>query len=361
MAIRYFGVAGAGSQSGTSYADRAPLLNSGVISTIITEYDFSNETEGLICYVDSGSYSQTTVLDAAAFTNGAPNRNCPLAFVAAPGGTLWTPPDPNWNCGQPIWDTTGMPLIMGTVVLVTNLFTYAYGMRYSSAVNNNTINGLSCNWCEILNTGSGTSGQATNATRGLSNCVAGCTGNGWVRVLTLASGHPVNNVRVYGNPSGANGTRGGLYNGNNASIHWDTFCVFDCPGYGVMNNAAGSYMSVANATIVNCGTGIDCSGTATTYGNFFINTVLTDNSADYQLGGAVIRHRNRIARNIATSVSMAWPGSLDYMIAGSTSEFVDYAGRDFRMKYGTDYWGLGIGCGDEPYPHGYSRGRLVNQ
>ena len=161
MAIvrRFFDSAGAGTADGTSWANRAPLLSAGVVSTIIRGFDFTSDS--LEAYIGPGTYAITSTLST--FTSpggGSPtvNNSCSLMGCDS-SGNLWIPPNLDWCSAQPTWNTAGMPLINnGSNQLFSNAGLILYGLNIIGSHAGTLVSThAKSTWCYIENTASSTS------------------------------------------------------------------------------------------------------------------------------------------------------------------------------------------------------------
>lgn len=371
MAIvtRYFDLAGAGAADGTTWADRAPFLNTGVLSTIVTAFDFTSDS--LVAVVDPDTYTATA---APTFTGTTtPSRAFPCDIIAGDGaGGLWVPPDQGWNAAQPVWDTSDMPIIGSTSGNFTFFNTTgigAYGINIVSA--NTTVRVLNgqmiLNWCVIDHNGTSTSANVYDSSAiQWSNIVIRMNGTSYNAALTgAASNHMLNNVRIEGNPSASGGNRHGWTTGANSILRADKLVCIGHVGIGVNQSGAGTGAMVDLCNSVFYGNGSDgvltnglntngsrlrdsiCVGN----GGYGLNNTSTINA---DIGGSRLRNNTSGNTNGPTLGYYTEEG------AGSDSdEFVNVSGAvstwDLRIKNTSSLWGKGYGAGDQPASGGGTR------
>jgi hypothetical protein len=362
MAIttRYFSTSGAGDADGTSWANRAALLDgSGYWSTVLTGFDFTNDT--LICRIGPGTYTVAQNLLSALFAV-APNAVGYLFFHGCDSsGNLLTPVDPDWKSTQPAWSTTGIPLIdFGAYYCFLANFSPLH-INFTGSRSGYVILALSGpQWCQFFTTSSGTIGYVA----GLQylpavNCVFSAEGaSAYTKVVQ--SDTLMSNCRIIGpGASVGSGNRHG---------------VTDQVGYRQINctivgvGGSGIYCAATNAvrqfvidscTIAHCGgTGIDLSNTASpvTATSQITNCMITGCggygiNASSQISVIVkdCRLRDNTSGNLAGLGN--YPTDLNNYITDSddATEYVNTSTGDYRIKNtATNVWNKGYGAGDEP-------------
>lgn len=348
VVLRYFGTAAAGAGDGTTYADRAAFVTAGVVSTIVTNHNF-NGSDSLICYLDSGTYALTTV---PAFASGSPNGDRLLSIRAAASGTLWTPTDPDWNCCQPLWDTTGMVTITTTTSnILGSQFIHLYGIQFIANVNFSFQFDLNLDWCYVKNTNAGAiayCGYNNNA----SNCVFECSGTTYATVFYNSGNRAISNCRLIGNPSAVSGDRRGLWAAAISARH-DNLCIVDTlVGVRSADNS-NTAITLARSTLVNCVTAWE--DQTTNASGRRISDCLIHNSTT---GISLVTNTKTmpLTRNLFNSVTTQqsgngnWDNTVNNWVdtASAADLFVDSANGDYRIKRSSTYWGKNIGAGDAP-------------
>ena len=363
---RYFGTADAGLGDGTSYANRAALFDgSGNWSSILTGHDFSSNS--LNCMIDSGTYTSSQDLTPSIFTVAAPQSRQRARLLAAPGGSLWNPPDPYWTSAQPIWDVSDMPKIeMGDTILTgTDYFTY-YGMHfekngtsanhlaYFDQLNTNTY------WCFFHNATDDSSAQVMYRLNYEShNCVYRLSGNSafsiWNSINKTQRGY---NCRLEANPaSNAIGMR--LTGGGNFGLRNITIVGV---GDGILStDTSGSfYPHVLGSIIVgngSVGDGFQLDTSNSSYDGQVLNSVIANfggtgvlMDAQRLLIGNTVFASNDTNRTLDGEDLLInnFDSSDDLADIFVDPENADYTQRDFRIKNTSAYWGKNIGVADEP-------------
>lgn len=344
LVIRYFSTTSAGAADGTTWADRAALFSAGVWSSVITGFNFTGG-DSLVARIGPGSYTCSQSLATGVFTSGAPAIGRFLILEAADSsGDALAHPDPDWVSAQPAWDDSSMPVI----ATATNVATLEAGFIESkllkftaSAVNGWIVSGSILHSCVLVHSGNMGSG------RGLTNgnafgCVIKMTGTQW----DYATNSGCHNTRLEGNPSASsnnrNGNAGGTMTKSTAygfvgyaflasSTGGAVDSVFVGGSYGIYNNHASNLKLVRNCVIVG----------AANWG------VATAAAASMTITNCRLRN-NTSGAITATSTGEAIELSNDTTSGTDADEFVDAANRDYRIKYGSAYWGKGIGAGDGP-------------
>lgn len=357
----WFGPAAAGSGNGSSYGNRARLIESdGTWSSTLTGFNFSTN-DSLLCRLDSGNYTTVgTTLASTLFTN-PPTNVCRIFFAASPGGQYWDDPDPNWNCCQPTWDTSNMvTLESGNLLLVngTNLFINFYGIILkSSRLDGPTLQKVSLYRCLVENRG--TSGTTTHRSDGIldpSSIISSVVDNSFtgrynytLRMEQVS--RLIENVRIIGNKSATHGDRRGITGGSAGRYNPTNCCVMD-HNIGIIynTNSANGQLYVANCTIDNCTTGIQFitdsadADSAGIFLNFITNCTTAINiRRPYFIG------RNRI-RNYTNLLSGDFANDsflIENFLSGSSDniEYNDYSNKDLRIAKNSTFAGANIGAG----------------
>lgn len=366
MAIvrRYFSTSGAGAADGTTWADRAPFLSAGVISTIIRGFDFTSDS--LEVYIGPGTYNITTVI--ATFTGAAaPSVFNPCWFIACDSsGNKWEPPDPDWVSAQPMWDDSTMPVwTNGTNQFLNNSACGVYGLKMVGSHLGTVLSAhLASNWCYVENTVSHGNSVAIG-TGFVENVVACCSGTLY-NAVTNASPSEFNNVRLIGNISATSGNRNGWASANNAAYYFKNVTVINNAGIPLYASAVTSLVSLYMKNILvwnstaTAGACISCAGTRTNVG--FVRNALIVRATTYGIDvTGTTRHvfLNNAFRDCSSgNVNGGGNHPLnDTTITESDADlFVDSANLDLRIKNTSAYWGRNLGAGDQPAAGGGSAG-----
>lgn len=367
LVVRYFSTTGDGTEDGTSWANRAPLISSGVWNTIITAFPFTAGSDALECRVGPGTYS-CPGLNTSIFSAGTPVRTKPLYFTAVQfsaktGAELLLPPNPNWSSAQPIWDTTGMPIFdfgSNRQNLAHVLF-HMMRLHGSAAAGVIALSGRfpgGFTWCEILSTGTSTGGIVAGGEA--ANTVIRCTSANYADIFLPVGNTICHNVRVEGNSSAVGGARRGFRSSSNGGQFYTQCTSIDNAGDGYLHdvNATSPVSRLYKCISYNNGTGFRTSNstTLTTSLQQQISQCVIVNSSAYGVDLAqspVIisdtRFRNNTSGNYtATSVGQGLVLTTDESAGSDADEFVDAAGKDFRIKNTSVLWGKGYGPADEP-------------
>ncbi len=167
MAIttRYFDVtSGGGDDSGSSWANRAPLFSAGVWSTVISGHDFS--TSSLVCRIGPGNYTCGAALSTTTITTD-PTVALPIILHGCDSsGNLLAPPDQDWVSAAPAWNDSALPVIATT----TNVSTIAlspcqcYLLKFTSSgrVGATVTSAFSLEWCVVENSTANASAVAVS-------------------------------------------------------------------------------------------------------------------------------------------------------------------------------------------------------
>jgi hypothetical protein len=168
---------------------------------------------------------------------------------------------------------------------------------------------------------------------------------------------------LHGNISASGGDRRGWGISSNGGFAVRRITVFGNAGGGLVNASTGVQARPVcfECTVAdNQGNGIDYAGTSSTLGVIESCMITGAHTNGINISGTnkaiIINCRIRDFTSAAITGNLDWS---DPPLNGNTSasgtdadEYVDQASGDYRIKYGSDYWGLGIGAGDEPAPAG---------
>ena len=365
MAIttRYFSTAAAGDEDGTSWANRAALLDgSGYFSSVITGFDFTSDS--LICRIGPGTYTVGQGFTSGLFSVSAPTTVSPLLFHGCDAsGNLLAPVDPDWKSSQPAWIATGIPLIdfggyysslAYFVPLHINFTGNRSGYMFSSL--------YGAVWCQFFLTSSSTGAYISAASMAtMSNCVFSAEGATAYSCIVQPNAELYNCRIVGAGASSGTGDRHGIL--DDVGRHKFNCTVLDIGGDGIKctaTNATRRFV-VLGTTIANCGgSGINMSNSASPVTAIAsINNCMITGCGAYginansQLSALVTdcRLRDNTSGNISGLGN--FPTDFHNYITDSddATEYVDPATGDYRIKNtATDVWGKGYGAGDEPVP-----------
>jgi hypothetical protein len=188
------------------------------------------------------------------------------------------------------------------------------------------------------------------------NSVLKCTGSAYNACATNQTAF-FYNISAIGNLSATSGSRGGFI--GTIGHAFNCFAA-NHVGDGFMNgsNAANHASIFTRCTAVNCNNGFARTGTSVspTSVSAFINCLAanctgngflaTGNNRAYVVHG---RTRDNTSGNAIDNFSLDSVYTID---SDDATEFVNAAGGDYRIKYGSSLWGKGYGPGDEPAASG---------
>lgn len=339
IVTRYFSTSSAGAGDGTTWADRAALFSSGTWSVVITGFDFTSDS--MEARIGPGTYACSQSLVSGVFAN-PPSATALLSLVACDSsGSLLPHPNPGWVSAQPVWDTSGMPLIetASNIIIVSGAYMVAILLRFASSASASGV--ISCNayHCVTTNTLTSISARGISANGALMGCVAVVTGSSYQGAI---SGH-ASNCRMECNASAGAGERIGHHTPSG-----DGNTVIGAAQGSV--SAGGTGSTISNYIVIGGTNSIAHAGSSASMR--VISSVLVGSSG-YAIGGTLgggflVGCR---ARDNTSGVSQAANNHVIDCItsAGSDAdEFVDAASGDYRIKYGSILWGKGIGAGDGP-------------
>lgn len=371
MAIvtRYFDVNAAGAGDGTSYANRAALFVTGTMSSIISNFNFAG-ADSLDCICEPGSYTQSVAMTSASFTSGVPTDPRRLMIRAAG----WVPLK-GFVSAAPIalFPTSGMMVINCSTAVAcfsgTGQAVYWQGVyfNWSATVEMFGNSPHEFNDCFLLN--SAVNGKIIGSNSFFAqNSVMQLTAVIFDTVMTNIGGTCIN-CRIEGNLAASSGSRRG--NSCNTGVAgYFTRCTIVVPGEGIthsISNPNFPSLSVAECTMITGGSGaIFMTDTATNIqftnvqNSFIVSPTVGVKLYDFR--ARIFNNRIRSATPVH-SITTNFPTSPanDTAAGSDAAEFVNTATGDYRIKYGSTYWGKGIGAGDEPAPSSISmRGGFIN-
>jgi len=362
MAIvtRYFSTEAAGSEDGTSWADRAALLSSGNWSSVITGFNFSG-SDSLKCLIGPGTYNFSQTFTSALFTN-PPTVSNPLIFHGCDGsGVQLSPSNSDWVSAEVVDWGSGLPTLATAsnshTINLANTFFRLLKVTASSHTSNSVINSLrEIDWCIVECSSAITSTTGVVASITIRNSYIEATNATYSALMSSAQ---VYNTRAKGNATASGGNRYGWASAT-ATVGPIINCtIFDNPGGNIVSTASSTAFSIRvfNTVIANSsGSGILLPSTASQTAISNVGRcVITGNGAfgiDTQSATRVACMNSRLRNNTSGNFNGFgnYPTDLDNdTSSGSDSdEYVNAAGGDYRIKFGSALWGKGYGAGDAP-------------
>lgn len=380
LLVRYFSTTGAGAADGTSWANRAALTDGSNFSTIITENNFTND--GMLCLVGPGTYNHSQRLTSSIFTVATPTAKNQLVFQAVDSnGNIYRAQPSNWSAAQSLWDTSNMPRLHHTansaaVWNMNNIAVYDMVISVGGSWAFNFIDqNVHFSRCYIyMAQTSSTTGVLVSAGTYI-DCWLEANGTVWNHVVI--AGPSMHNCRINGNKNAtSSGRNGWVNNTSNTTYVFRNIVITNMPGYGISYDFTGtaSSLGLTNFLIANCGNGIRFRGNGTANSITWEDGVIVNCDAYAILipSGYVhnARWNNLRVRNCPSGISVfdqtGWESSPTIYTASGTdaNEFVNVANNDYRIKYGSEYWGMSLGLFNEPAPSqaatGIKLGRLIS-
>ena len=364
MAIttRYFSTAAAGDEDGTSWANRAALLDgSGYFSSVITGFDFTSDS--LICRIGPGTYAVGQIFSSALFSVSTPTAVSPLLFHGCDAsGNLLAPVDPDWKSSQPAWSATGIPLIdFGGYYSSLTYFVPSHINFTGNRSGYMFSNLYGAVWCQFFLTSSGTNAYISQPVATMSNCVFSAE-SATAYSHIVQPGADIYNCRIVGaGASSGTGDRDGIR--DSVGNRQFNCTVLDIGGDGInctATNASRRFV-VLGTTIANCGgSGINMSNSASPVTAIaLINNCMITGCGAYGINAnsqiSALVKDCRLRDNTSGNISGLGNFPTDFnnytTDSDDATEYVDSAAGDYRIKNtATDVWGKGYGAGDEPVP-----------
>jgi hypothetical protein len=364
--IRYFAVTGAGAADGTSHANRAALFSAGNWSTVLTGFNFT--TDGMEARIETGSYSCSQSLASGLFTN-APTAANQLIFVGADSsGNVLAIPNAKWRSPDPLWDTSGMPIIdTGSNIAMTNLGNTVFhlmGFTASARTGGACINAGSYHWCYFSNSTANTAAIMIGGVTTI-NCWVQSTSTSYDCVSQAATAF---NTRIQGNSSATTGNRNGF--GANATTNIvSRMTIVNNPGNGVgitSANAAQLVLIKSSTIANNGGDGFKANSTASqTSVHIIENCIITGNVNGINgnsAAGRIFAADNHLRSNSGSNFTGMgnYPTDINNDTTSGTDadEYVDAANstvtsRNFNIRGNSAMWGKGYGAADQLKPNGF--------
>ena len=361
MAIttRYFSTASAGVGDGTTWANRAALLDgSGYLSSIITGFDFTSNA--LFCHVGPGTYTLGQSLTNTLFTKPMTTLTPLFLHGCDSNGNLLQPKNTAWKSSMAPWSSDGIPYLnFGSLYLSSLTNTFYYHINASGSRNGYVLTSITyAEWCKFYQTGSGTASYIAGTIQPILNCVFDSTGaTGYQAIMQPAA--PLYNCKIIGpGPSVGSGTRAGI----SAATFYDIVnChVTGVGGHGIRLPATANSRrcSMFNNTITNCGgDGISMENTIspvtarsdisrciiTGCGGYGINansTIITSVNS--------CRLRDNTSGNINGIGNFRTDLNNNETAGSDTNEYTAPSLYDYSIKPTSYLWGKGYGAGDAP-------------
>ncbi len=357
----YFSTSAAGAGDGTSWANRSLLLSGGSWSTNLTGKAF-NGSDAYEAFVGPGTYTCSTSLSSALFTN-APSAANTLTFRACDSsGVALAVPQPGWTSDQPVtWDTN-LPVIATTTNISTiNLANCAaILMKFTSSgtTTNATIaSAVFLDWCIVDHSGSNTSAIGlANFVLFARNCYVKMSGSSFRCALQWAGDAPTN-CRMQNTGGGGTGNRHGVeFTGtaNPTPLNRCTVFGFTGDAIGTSSATAGHRYAVHRCTLVNCtGTGAKLNSTASQTAHHVLESNMITGCGvgiDGQSAARAYAFHNRLRDNAGGNIigMNNFPTDENYETdSDDATEYVDATNFDFRIRIGAAIYGQGFGVSDQ--------------
>lgn len=365
LVVRYFSTSSAGAGDGTSWADRAALFTTGNWSSVITGFDFSG-SDSMECRIEGGlTYTCSQSLATGLFSNAPTVANPLMLHGCDSSGNKLSPPDPDWVSAQPAFTDTSLPTIDSTTnITQVNLTTCQLRLTKHTASGRNgaVILALLMDWGVVSNSTSNSSAGAVASVL-VSNSVLSCSGSSYGAVASQVNAIPMDNVRVEG-VAGSSGNRDGVaFSGTTARNVLSRLTVVGNGGRGIAytGSNAGVTLFLNDCTVVgNAGDQVQFPNTASQTNICVARRCLITGGGAYGINPGAntnllvsqCRLRDNTSGNLGTFGN--YPTDLNNYTTDSddATEYVNAAGGDYRIKYGSAIWGMGFGAGDEPAPAG---------
>lgn len=364
MAItrRYFSTAAAGAGDGTSWANRAQLVNGATWSTVITGFDFTSDS--LECLIGPGTHTPTATFQTSLFTSTAPgNANKLLWHGCDSSGNQLSPPDPDWTSDMPDFDVSVFPRIDTT----TNIVTITAGVALCRCINftasgrNGVVissTGTVGDWIRILNSTANTAAACSDQVR-MDNSICECSSaTGFSRIWGGQTNNRCENLKLKGNASAAGGNRRG-FQSSTASVS-----TSHCTRLTIINTVTGIYLesSSVNSSTQHCFkkcTIVGPSGDGIFNEDGSAAGLLVEDCVIVNCGGYGINvnsgcvqgiFNNRMRDNTSGNVGNAGnaPQYDSYTTDSDDTEFNNAAGGDYRIRAGLPWSNRGIGVSQMP-------------
>jgi hypothetical protein len=364
LLTRYFSTAaGPGDGSGDSWNNRAALFSAGVLSTVITGHNFGG-TDGMLCLIGPGNYTQSTQIAAASFTTAVPTAANPLFLHGCDSsGAALSPPDPNWTAAEAAWTDTTLPVIATTTNIAhlnfstpSNVFCRLLKFTATARTSASMIVAVPTDWCVLSSSASATTASAiTNPVA--YNSVISMTGNQYAAAIVMGGSELLYNCKLIG-VTGTDPTRNNGVN-NAVTNHAEIIrcCISGFGGNGIAGtspNVAQGFRALYNVIANNGGSGIKPNSTASqTIQHVIMHNMITGNGAygiDFNTNARIVALANRLRDNATANFNGLgnYPTTLNYTTDSSDAdEYVAAGSNDFRIKLGATIHGQGYGVVDQ--------------
>lgn len=357
----WLGKASVGLGDGSTWEDRGALLDGdGHWTSLLTGFDFSGG-DYLECRIaGEDDHNCTQPLSSALFANA------PAAYQARfvglnNDGSAWTPPF--WMSDMPYGWVDTVPRIIHNPGAVTGasarcidinipVIALSIDMISGSAANSAPFQApLFLSWCH----GRRASANGNHIFQASNPYYANCVGE--VDGTTATSGPWINagtpywfNCRAVGGSSGFSGSQNAAYFAVNSTVSGAI------NGFSTATVAQDRSFRLDHCTIVASSVGVSSdSATATNSTQQITNCfIVAPTGLDFtnKTVQAPIAYNRIRATTPITAAADSFIGE-NYTAAGSDeAEFVDAANGDYRIKFGSAYWDLGVGVSREPAPSG---------
>lgn len=355
---RWFSTAAAGAGDGTSWANRAELLPSGNWSSVITGFAF-NGSDSLKCLIGPGTHACSQGLASGLFTNPPTVAN-PLVMAGCDSsGVLLEIPDPMWPSCAPEWDTSGLPVITATtnfsIVALASTFLLLLKFTSSGRTSGAVVASVtSVNWCYVENSTTSGTAAAQVCSASSHNSILKFTGPAYGLV---GGASQYFNCRIQG-VTGTTGNRAGIVVSGSQDLELIQCTVLGCAGPGVWSNSTNTNgtLSIRSCVIANNGgSGVLGNPTASQVDYHTVRHCMVTGNGGYGIeaqSAAVFAFQNRLRDNTSGNFNGMgnYPTDMNNETtdAADADDYVDAAGGDFRIKYGSAIWGKGFGVADAP-------------
>jgi hypothetical protein len=254
---------------------------------------------------------------------------------------------------MPPWDDSSLPVIATTANIGTTSVSTNRLIKFTASGAARAVV-PSGDWIVVVNSTSSTA--AGGIQYASSNSYVSMTGSSYDYALGVGQHY---NSRAQG-VAGSSGNRRGLAFGNTTSFYTNCTAIgFGIAGASSVLTTAGQAVAMRNCTIVGGAAGILFAASGTLTAGNEVNSCLITGSSGYGINAGVShvtvlksRLRDHTSGNITNLGNYPIDINLYDTDSDDTTEFVDAAGGDYRIKYGAATWGQGYGAGDEPAPSG---------
>jgi hypothetical protein len=368
VVVRYFSTSSAGAGDGTTWADRAALFSGGNWSTVITGFNFSG-SDALECRIEGGiTYTCSQALASGLFSNAPTAANPLILHGCDDTGARLEPSNPDWVSAQPVdWDTE-LPVIatstnIATVSLAAGCFIRVVSFTASGRTGGAVVSGSqpnSLDWCVVVNSASNSSAVGVQSSN-ISNCAVTMSGTAFDYAVSHSL-NLVNNCRIVATGSASSGNRRGVTWASFSSPHIIGSTILGFAGGAVvsLSTQVAQYGRISQSVLAdNPGSAVLLASTSSQTATFVVEGCMVTGNGAYGINAdasRVFASNSRLRDNTSGNFNGFgnYPTDLDNYTTDSddATEYVDAAGGDYRIKYGSAIWGKGYGVADEPAPAG---------